>query len=311
MPPALRSGAAPNEAPRIYNLFPLLAGPLAGWKARLPRIQGMGFNWIYLNPLWLPGNSGSLYAIRDFDRLHPVVQGAGSSLAAAPLARFVEAARAGGRRVMLDLVLYHAAQDSLLAEEHADWFVHEDDGTLRAPRAIDPVDPRKATIWRDLAEIAWEAPAAREGLLAYFNARIKGWLEAGVGGFRCDAAYQVPAAVWRSIMAAACTIRPDCVFAAETLGCTPQQVEALGAAGFDYLFNSSKWWDFRAPWLLEQYERYRRIAPSVSFPESHDTPRLAADAAAKGATALEAIYRLRATFAAGFSSGWMIPMGFE
>lgn len=35
MPPALRSGAAPNEAPRTYNLFPLLAGPLAGWKAPL------------------------------------------------------------------------------------------------------------------------------------------------------------------------------------------------------------------------------------------------------------------------------------
>ena len=40
------------------------------------------------------------------------------------------------------------------------------------------------------------------------------------------------------------------------------------------LFNSLKWWDFESPWLLDQYEKFRRIAPSIAFPESHDTERL-------------------------------------
>jgi starch synthase (maltosyl-transferring) len=57
-------------------------------------------------------------------------------------------------------------------------------------------------------------------------------------------------------------------------------VLALREAGFDYFFNSSKWWDFREPWALEQHEEVRRIAPSISFPETHDTARLAATAAA-------------------------------
>ncbi len=70
---------------------------------------------------------------------------------------------------------------------------------------------------------------------------------------------------------------PDLRFFAETLGCTADQVVALADAGFDYIFNSAKWWDFRAPWLLDQYERFRLIAPSIAFPESHDTERLAAE----------------------------------
>ena len=45
-------------------------------------------------------------------------------------------------------------------------------------------------------------------------------------------------------------------------------MSALDEAGCDYLFNSLKWWDFESPWLLEQYEKFRHIAPSIAFPES-------------------------------------------
>ena len=56
----------------------------------------------------------------------------------------------------------------------------------------------------------------------------------------------------------------------------------LAEAGFDYLYNSVKWWDFESPWLLEQYEAYRHIAPSIGFPESHDTKRLVTELLATG-----------------------------
>ena len=59
-------------------------------------------------------------------------------------------------------------------------------------------------------------------------------------------------------------------------------VLALADAGFDYLFNSVKWWDFKRPWLLEQYEAFRHIAPSIGFPESHDTDRLVSELLAAG-----------------------------
>src|SRR5207302_376767 len=81
----------------------------------------------------------------------------------------------------------------------------------------------------------------------------------------------------------------------------------------DYLYNSVKWWDFESPWLLEQYEAFRHIAPSIGFPESHDTKRLAADLLAAGVpeAAIEPHYRQAYAFAASYSTGVMMPMGFE
>lgn len=100
-------------------------------------------------------------------------------------------------------------------------------------------------------------------------------------------------------------------FYAETLGCTIEQVDALGDAGFDYLFNSSKWWDFQAPWLLDQYNQFRHIAPSVAFPESHDTERMAADVGSQDRERLAAHLKMRYLFSACFSSGVMMPIGYE
>ncbi len=37
----------------------------------------MGFDWIYVNPFHYPGFSGSLYAVKDFHRLHPLLQDGG------------------------------------------------------------------------------------------------------------------------------------------------------------------------------------------------------------------------------------------
>ena len=85
----------------------------------------------------------------------------------------------------------------------------------------------------------------------------------------------------------------------------------LKDAGFDFLFNSAKWWDFRSPWLLEQYDLYRQVAPTVAFPESHDTERLAMALGDPEPDELERRYRFHYLFAATFSSGVMMPMGFE
>jgi len=99
---------------------------------------------------------------------------------------------------------------------------------------------------------------------------------------------------------------PDSLFFAETLGCTPAQTLATARAGFDLIFNSSKWWDFREPWCLEQYAITAPVVPSIGFPESHDTPRLAAELGGDRAAVLQ-----RYAFAAVFSTGVMMPIGFE
>jgi len=296
--------------PRIYNLFPLLAGTVADWTGHLPRIAAMGFDWVYLNPFHYPGFSGSLYAIKDPSRLHPVAQGDADASPEELLAGFTAAAAARGLKVMADLVINHTSRDALLVERRPHWFAREADGSLRSPRAVDPQDPRRSTLWGDLAEIDYR-PEVREEQASHWSAEARRYLEQGFAGFRCDAAYKVPAEVWRRIVDDCRRVRPDCLFAAETLGCTVEQVAALRGAGFDYLFNSAKWWDFESPWLLEQYEAHRAIAPSIAFPESHDTERLAAEYDGLSSAHLERCYRLRYLFAAVFSSGVMMPMGYE
>ncbi len=109
------------------------------------------------------------------------------------------------------------------------------------------------------------------------------------------------------------TASPDVVFCAENLGAPKEAVLDLAGVGFDYLFNSVKWWDFESRWLLEQYEDFRRIAPSIGFPESHDTDRLVNELVSAGVSEseIEPRYRQAYVFAAVYSAGVMMPMGFE
>ncbi|MFA7429417.1 MAG: alpha-amylase family glycosyl hydrolase [Rhodospirillaceae bacterium] len=280
----------------------------------LPRIQAMGFNWIYVNPFHFPGFSGSLYAVKDYYRLNPLFRGAGYESDDDLIRDFTQAASARGMSVMMDLVINHTSKDSVLAQEHPEFFLRDEAGDLISPFAVDPDNPAKKTVWGDLAEIDFSERPDRDALIAVWEDLVRHYVGLGIRGFRCDAAYKVPADVWQRVIAAAHAENPDVLFFAETLGCRLDEVEALRPARFDYIFNSAKWWDFGAPWLLEQYEQFRGIAPSVAFPESHDTPRLAGDMIAQGISdsrSIEAAYRQRALFTAVFSAGVMIPIGFE
>jgi starch synthase (maltosyl-transferring) len=293
--------------PIIYNLFPRLVGPLPRWAEHARRAREMGFNWLFVNPWHYPGFSGSLYAPKEFRRLNPLFLPPGTDEHSLdPLRHFLAEMRALGMPVMMDLVVNHTSKDSPLVDEHPSWYVRDPAGNVVSPSAKDPDDPSKVTVWGDLAEIDNEGSPDRENLWEFWGELVREGLELGFSGFRCDAAYMVPAELWRHLIAKARRVRADAMFFAETLGAGVEAVLALREAGFDYFFNSSKWWDFRAGWALEQHERFGRIAPSISFPETHDTPRLAAETGGD-----EAVQRQRYAFAAGFSAGLMMPVGYE
>ncbi len=302
-----------TEGPRIYNLFPLLAGTVRQWEEHVPRIARMGFNWIYLNPFHYSGFSGSLYAIKDYYRPHDLI-GDGEKDLCKLIGGFCELAAEYGLSVMMDLVINHTAKDSILVTKNPQWFRREADGSLYSPRAIDPADSRKVTVWGDLAELDYKTPTTRENLISYFGKIIGYFIDCGIRGFRCDAAYQIPANVWHQLICFARSKDEGVIFLAETLGCRLDETQSLRSTGFDYLFNSSKWWDCKSPWLLEQYESFRHIAPSISFPESHDTNRLVVDLFENGITdnvVIERAYRLHYLRAALFSTGVMMPLGYE
>ncbi|MGD0473206.1 MAG: maltotransferase domain-containing protein [Candidatus Velthaea sp.] len=300
-----------STGPRIYNLFPSLVGPIARWETHVERIAAMNFDWMYLNPLHETGYSGSLYAVKNYYRLNPLFRGTATASDDELIAGFTAAAGAAGISVMMDLVVNHTARDADLTREHPGWYRRAEDGSIESPSANDPANPSDVTVWTDLAELDYRERPQRAEMVAYFSEVVRHYTRLGIAGFRCDAAYKVPSDVWAAYIAAAREIRPDALFAAETLGAPFEDVTRLQPAGFSYLFNSSKWWDFQAGWLLDQYERFRHIAPSIAFPESHDTPRLAAELAGRTDAQIEAEYRFRYLFAAFFSSGVMMPMGYE
>ena len=164
----------------------------------------------------------------------------------------------------------------------------------------------KVVVWNDLARFDHRHSRDREGLYQYCRRVVEHLLGLGFDGFRCDAAYQLPLAFWRRMIHDVNSSGRQACFVAETLGCTADQTAETAQGGFQYIFNSVKWWDFHEPWLLEQYSLTRDIAGSIGFPESHDTERLCAelDGNVDG-------LKQRYLFSALFSTGVMMPIGFE
>lgn len=294
------------EPTLIYNLFPPLVGPIPRWEEHLDRIAAMGFTWVFLNPIHTPGLSGSLYAVKDYFGINPLFHPESGQDPDLALAHFLKAAERRGLKVMLDLVINHTAIDSPLVREHPEWYAKDEDGRIKHPGAIDPADATQVTVWGDLAELEYWPPPDPEGLLHYWDGVVAHYLRLGFMGFRADAAYKIPREFWSRLIGEARNLEPKVRFFAETLGCRLEECAQLSSSGFDFLYNSSKWWDFQEPWCLEQYNDFRRIAPSISFPESHDTDRLAAASGGDPQVA-----RQRYLFAAYFSTGLMIPLGFE
>jgi starch synthase (maltosyl-transferring) len=284
-------------------LFPLLSGKFKDWIPHLQRAADLGFDCVFVNPIQYPGCSGSLYSVSDYFRLNPLFVDDASPLD--PSAQFQQVAAEAeklGLRLIVDLVVNHCAFDSDLVREHPEWFLCKDG------RIVHPFckEGEKKVVWKDLAQFDHKHTRDSEGLFSLVRHVVEFLIRLGFKGFRCDAAYQVPHSFWRRLITETRREHAGILFLAETLGCSPALTIQTAGAGFDYIFNSAKWWDFQSPWLLEQYALARAETNSISFPESHDTRRLADELAGN----LDGL-KQRCFFSAFFSAGVMIPIGFE
>jgi starch synthase (maltosyl-transferring) len=292
-----------RPGPRIYNLFPLLAGPMPRWALHLGRARRLGFDWVFVNSFAYAGYSGSLYSIKDHFRIDPRLLDPTGGASRKQLEQVVETAEGLALRLMTDLVLNHTAFDSPLVTEHPDWYRRGADGKPVHPGAK---DGDRWVSWDDLLEIDNAASPDRDRLWEYWVKVAEHYVTLGFTGFRCDAAYKVPSELWRALIGRVKQSRPDILFFAESLGCPVEDTVRLAQAGFDFVFNSSRWWNFEEPWCLEEYRRTAPYAPSISFPESHDTERLATELDGD-----QGAVKMRYAFAALFSTGVMMPIGFE
>ncbi len=297
-----------NTPPVIYNLFPPILGDVKNWPGHVQRAAGMGFNWCFLNPIHLVGASGSLYAVRDYFELSPVFFGANSKDAQwSRFKRFVADSRDLGVEIMVDLVINHSAYDNPLTRDKREWYKLNSDGSIKNPGCKDNSAPGGWVVWGDLNEFDNEHSSARDELWEYWWRLVKKFIDVGVRGFRCDAAYQIPNKLWKLLITRAREIDPEITFFAESLGCSLEQTMGLVEAGHDFVFNSGKWWDYKAEWFVEQNNALvKKHGRSIAFPESHDTQRLDVEFNSD----LDRI-KQHYLFTALISSGVLIPIGFE
>jgi starch synthase (maltosyl-transferring) len=298
----------------IYNIFPTLAGDLDQWEAWVDHAVDLGFNWIYLNSVFAPGASGSIFALADPFRLNPRFEpgssgeetGGGES-GISRLQRFLQRHRERGVRFMTDLNLLHCAADAPLVERHPDWIVRDASGALVHPFGPDPLDPASVSVWDDLAELDLYGAQDRPGLWRYLETVVDFWVSLGFTGFRCMHVTSVPAPLWRTcVRAALVRAHEPVLFIADALGESVDKVHTLRECGFHHLYNSSCWWQFDSDWALVQHDQLQAVAPTVSFPENHDTPRLF-----HKTEALTAVQHQRYLFACWFSSALQMTMGYE
>lgn len=260
----------------------------------------MHFDGIYINPIHLTGCSKSLYAIRDYNRLDSdfITEGNGWE----ELRKFIIFVKDQGMKFITDLVINHTANENQLIQQHPEWFRWEN-GQIKHPGCM---DSGRWVTWSDLAEVENQNGNHIQALWQYWETLISFYINLGVTGFRCDAAYKLPSDLWRFLIDRAKQQNSEVVFLAETLGCTHEETKRTAEAGFTYILNNLKWWDYSSSWCLDSYSDLRRFTKSISFPETHDTQRLCAETNGN----IE-MCKQRYLISCLFSAGVMMPLGFE
>ncbi|HTI19050.1 MAG TPA: maltotransferase domain-containing protein [Trinickia sp.] len=290
-------------APRIYFIHPLLAGPLETWAAHLDHAAALGFDHVLIGSPFAPGRAGHLQLVADYCRLHPALKT--DTDVDEALHRLADAARTRGLALLIEIVIDRAAADGALFHAHSHWF------RLLEPGEALP-DPRHARSNDNAVYANFDDPVASAQLGAWWSERLIALVQAGIAGFCFDSPHRVPVGIWREFCAAVRTRHPDARFLAATPGLSRSDLAQLAGVGFDSVFSSLRWWDFRADWLVDEHAALVRVGAPIAFPDAPYGPRLAADfASANDAIVIERAYRRAMAAAVALGTGWLMPMGFE
>ncbi len=269
-------------APRIFSLpQPAGTGGIA-WKPWLVHASEMGFSHV-LAALPVAGATDEVAS----SQAH-----AASELAAL--------CRESDLALLLDVDVRPIATDAPLRREHPEWFQGMVD-----PDAVP--DPRRApgetgARWR------LHDPDAAEAAARWWSQRLVQLARAGVAGFRLLAPEAAPAAWWADVLADVRAQVSEPVFLVWTQGLSPEQLAPLAEAGFDYSFCSFEWWDFRSPWLRDELQRLRTVAPPLACA----TPVAGGLRAPSGERdQLQHAGERAIWFAASCAAGWLMQAGFE
>ncbi len=256
---------------RTENIHGIFGGDLRGIIEKLDHIHGLGFNTLWLTPIFkTPSSHG--YDTTDYETIDPRFGTKDD------LKELIDTAHAKGMRVLLDFVANHASNrhpifQRALADSQAperDWFrwkrwpaYHTFAKVKAMPKLnLDFGSPAHA----HLLKVAQE------------------WLKFGVDGYRLDHANGPDRAFWVDFRRACREVKPDAWLLAEVV--MPPDAQASYLGSFDGIldFISSQAlresfarhsWDIQelANFLQDYHEQFPKLFSRAAFIDNHDMNR--------------------------------------
>lgn len=269
----------------IYSIYVRSHTPEGTFLSIIPdldRIRELGTDIIWfmpIHPIGVKGKKGSLgcpYANRDYRTVNPAYG------TMEDFRRLTDEIHARGMRCMIDVVYNHTSPDSVLFEQHPDFFYRLPDGS----------PGNRAGAWSDVIDLDYGNPA----LWDYQIESLAMW--AGiVDGFRCDVASFVPLDFWKRAREAVAAVKPGFVWLAESVHRSfgiharragigsVRDTDLYEAFDIEYEYDVREAFDAYlqgrgglAHWLdllCFQEEAYPENYNKLRFLENHDQPRIA------------------------------------
>ncbi len=278
---------------------------------RLPGVQAMGFDVLYLPPVHpigevnrkgpnntltpQPGDPGSPWAIGSaaggHDTIHPDLGTIDDFRA------FVAKAADAGLEVAMDLAL-QAAPDHPWVTEHPEWFTTLPDGSI----AFAENPPKK---YQDIYPVNFDNDP--EGIVAEVLRIVELWVGCGVQIFRVDNPHTKPLWFWERLIREVNAAHPDVVFLAEAFT-RPAMMQALGKVGFQQSYTYFAWRNTKAE--LEEYLREVTGTQAAWFKPAFwvNTPDILTEYLQFGGVPA---FKVRAAIAATAVPTWGMYAGYE
>jgi starch synthase (maltosyl-transferring) len=235
-----------------YELFPRSCAPEPGRhgtlrdvEARLPYVEAMGFDVLYLPPIHPigrvnrkgrnnstvagPGDPGSPWAIGAAEGGHKAIHPELGTLGDFRHLRAAAAER--GIELALDIA-FQCAPDHPYATDHPEWFRMRPDGTIQY--AENP--PKK---YQDIYPFDFETDSWQE-LWDELLSVVRFWADEGVRIFRVDNPHTKPFAFWEWLIGEVKREHPDAIFLAEAFT-RPKVLYRLAKLGFTQSYNYFPW----------------------------------------------------------------------
>jgi starch synthase (maltosyl-transferring) len=311
--PRARVGAWYEMVPRSQGSVKGKGSTFDDCIARLPDIEAMGFDVIYLTPIHPigrinrkgknnsvksePGEPGSFYAIGSseggHDAVHPELGGIEA------FRRFVKACNRHGMEVALDFAI-QCAPDHPWLKQHPHWFKYRPDGSIRY--AENP--PKK---YEDIVNVDFYGEEGQALWLALRDV-ILFWVREGVKIFRVDNPHTKPFPFWEWVIAEIKRVDPDVLFLSEAFT-RPKVMLALAKLGFTQSYTYFTWRTTRSE--LQEYLTELTSYPTREFFNPNffvTTPDILPVQLQKGDVWL---FKTRVALAATLSGNYGIYNGFE